>query len=302
MQIHRLFEMTYLLMERGSMTAGELAKRFEVSTRTIYRDVGVLSEAGIPVYTDKGKGGGIRILPDFVLDKSLLSVREQEQILSSLESLDAVGGAEVKGILEKLGALFGKTRASFLEVDFSNWEKDGAQKEAFSLLKDAVLSRREILFDYYGMNGETRKRRVQPVKLYFKGQAWYVYAYCLEKEDWRFFKMKRMRDIVVTDRSFDREPVFKKEEENTKPAPVYEKTILSFRKEAGFRVFDDFPPEWVKREEDGSFTVAGEMAVGKWMADFLLSYGELVYIHEPLSLQNQIKERAGKIRAQYEKE
>ena len=105
MQINRLFEIIYLLLEKGSVTAAALAERFEVSVRTIYRDIDLLSGAGIPVYCSRGRGGGVSLLPDFVLDKSLLSEREQDEILFALQSVAAThaGGEEV---LERVNTLF----------------------------------------------------------------------------------------------------------------------------------------------------------------------------------------------------
>ena len=106
MQVNRLFEMLYLLLQKGGMTASALAERFEVSSRTIYRDVETLSAAGIPIYAAKGKGGGIRLLPEFVLNKSLLSENEQNEILFALQSLHAGGAADNRQVLERLSGLF----------------------------------------------------------------------------------------------------------------------------------------------------------------------------------------------------
>ena len=100
MQISRLFEIVYLLLERRSVTARELAERFEVSPRTIYRDVDALAQAGIPVYADRGQGGGIRLMEQFVLNKSLLSVKERRELLASVQGMQAVREEEVQPLLE----------------------------------------------------------------------------------------------------------------------------------------------------------------------------------------------------------
>jgi predicted DNA-binding transcriptional regulator YafY len=123
MQTQRLFEMTYLLLSRRSMTAKELAERFEVSERTVYRDVDALSAAGIPVYAAQGKGGGIRLLENFVLDRSVLSEAEQREILSALRGLAAVHMPDMdRTILEKLGGIFRKETVNWVDIDFSGWE------------------------------------------------------------------------------------------------------------------------------------------------------------------------------------
>ena len=106
MQINRLFEIVYILLDKKTVTARELSEHFEVSKRTIYRDIEILSQAGIPIYTTKGKGGGISVLPEFVLNKSILSDREQNEILSALQSLNALNGSTADPVLNKLATLF----------------------------------------------------------------------------------------------------------------------------------------------------------------------------------------------------
>ena len=117
----RLFELLYLLVERRALTAGELAERFEVSERTIYRDVDALSAAGVPVYTQRGQGGGIRLMDQFVLDRCLLSPREQDEVLFALRALLSTGGLEGAEALERLSALFRREAEGWVEVDFTDW-------------------------------------------------------------------------------------------------------------------------------------------------------------------------------------
>jgi predicted DNA-binding transcriptional regulator YafY len=121
MKLNRLFEIIYILLQKRSVSAKELSDHLGVSVRTIYRDIDVLSLAGIPVYTEQGKGGGISILPDFVLNKSLLSEQDQSEILTALQGLSNVKTAETDRVLEKLSAIFNKTAVHWLEVDFSDW-------------------------------------------------------------------------------------------------------------------------------------------------------------------------------------
>ncbi|MDP2844186.1 MAG: HTH domain-containing protein, partial [Acetobacterium sp.] len=108
MQINRLLEMVYILFEKKKVTARELADYFEVSQRTIYRDVEALSAAGVPVYAEKGKGGGIRLLDNYVIKKSLLSEKEQTNLLASLQGMNVLNGPEVDPVLRKLATLFEK--------------------------------------------------------------------------------------------------------------------------------------------------------------------------------------------------
>ena len=139
MQINRLFEIIYILLEKKTITAKELAEYFGVSIRTIYRDVDVLSTAKIPVYMNKGKGGGIRLLEDFVLDKSILTDEEQNQILFALQGMQQMRVSGEKDILEKMSMLFQKNKANWIEVDLSNWSNVEGQDKTFELIRKAVL-------------------------------------------------------------------------------------------------------------------------------------------------------------------
>ncbi len=145
MQIHRLFEMVYILLDKKKITAGELAEHFGVSRRTICRDIDTLSTAGIPVYTEKGKGGGISLLPNFILNKSILSEGEQNEILSALYGLSSIKTDETNLILQKLSTIFSKTATNWMDVDFSGWSHEN---DFFNDFKTAILERRIIEFDY----------------------------------------------------------------------------------------------------------------------------------------------------------
>ena len=161
MQTTRLFEIIYTLLNKQTTTAKELAEHFGVSQRTIYRDVDILSLAGIPIYTEKGKGGGIRLLPDYVLNKSLLSEKEQDEILSALQGLSSVKTAETDQVLKKLSTIFNKSTVRWLEVDFTDWGFHNS--DAFYKFKTAILERRIAEFDYYSTFGEKTLRRVEPI-------------------------------------------------------------------------------------------------------------------------------------------
>ena len=145
MKNSRLFQILYILVEKRSATAGELARRLEVSERTIYRDIDALSAAGIPLYAQKGQGGGIRLMDQFVLDKTLLSREQQDEILFSLQAILATGGAGQRDTLTQLSALFHREGGGWLEVDFTDWGSGAVERENFSLVKRAILERRQCL-------------------------------------------------------------------------------------------------------------------------------------------------------------
>lgn len=201
--INRLLGIIYILLNKGTVTAGELAERFEVSVRTVYRDVENLSMAGIPVYARKGKGGGISLTERFVLDKLLISGEEQVRILAALASLEETGAGDEGQILCKLGDFFKTEPVNWVSIDFSDWS--GRRQEMFGQIKEAILNRQVMEFDYYGQSGEMSSRTVEPVQLLFKDYTWYVRAFCRVRGAMRLFKVMRMKRVRVLDEVFERD-------------------------------------------------------------------------------------------------
>ncbi len=298
MQIDRLFEMTYLLCARGSATAAELAERFEVSPRTIYRDVEVLSRAGIPVYAAKGKGGGIRLLPEFMLSRSLFSRQEQDQLMAGLESLRATGAVQTGPVLDKLAALFGHAREPWLEVDFSPWGSGPQEKALFALLREAIITQQTVSFSYYNSRGQTDQRQVEPLKLIFKGRGWYLWAFCQKRQDYRLFKLGRMRNIQTTGERFERGvPAGGAQEQQ--PIPMVRMT-LHVAAACAYRVYDEFPDEQVEPQPDGSYVVHAELPDDDWTQGYLLSFGDHVQVMEPPALRQRMADLLARMCSQYD--
>ena len=157
----RLFRIVYVLLERDNVTAKELAEQFEVSVRTIYRDVDRLSSAGIPIYTMQGRDGGIRLTEDFVLNSSLLNQSEKEQLLVALQGLGVTGLLHENELLTKLSALF--------KLNQPSWSNSKKYEELFQNLKNAIISKQVISFSYVSNKEECTQRQVKPVRLLFKG-------------------------------------------------------------------------------------------------------------------------------------
>jgi len=295
MQIHRLFEIVYILMDRKSVTAQELATHFEVSKRTILRDAETLSVAGIPIYTSKGKGGGISILDNFVLNKATINEEEQIQILTSLQSLAVTEQIDTSGIIAKLGTLFAKADTKWLEVDFSRWGKDEADKEKFEMLKQAIIKKKEIAFVYIGMSGNSGKRKVYPLKLVFKSKEWYVQAFCLKRNDYRTFKINRMQEIKSTGKEFSGQEFIPPPIDN---ADVVAKLIhleLQFSAETAYRIYDEFDATEIKKNKDGTFMVTVDLPEDGWLYGFLLSFGGNVKIIAPRRVKEELTKEIRKM-------
>ena len=299
MQVNRLFEIIYILLEKKIVTAKELAERFEVSQRTIYRDIEALSIAGIPVYMSKGKGGGISILPDFILNKALLTEEEKSEILSSMQAVTAVrlNDEDGKKVLRKLNNMLGENDTDWIEVDFSNWGNAEREKETFNSIKFAILNKRVVNFDYASGKGENINRNVYPLKLYFKGQSWYAYGYCKIRSDYRFFKLRRIKNLCISREIFsikapknimNEESIFKDEFINLK---------LKLSSKMAYRVYDEF--ENFQQLDDGSFIATIEYPKGEWLFNYISSFGEECEVLEPQQVREEIKNKFEKMLSNY---
>lgn len=281
MKNSRLFEILYLLVEKRAVTAGELARRLEVSERTIYRDVDALSAAGIPVFTQQGQGGGIRLMDQFVLDRALLSQAQQDEILFALQAILATGGAAEGETLARLTALFRREGGDWLEVDFTDWGGGAAERENFALVKGAVLARRPLSFTYYSSAGEKSRRTVEPARLVFKGGCWYLSAFCRARRDWRVFRLARMEDLSPEEGTC---PPRRPPERLESPLPDGYREVdlrLRFAPSAAWRVRDYFHPSQITPEPDGHLLVRCRFPEDQWLRSFLLSFGSQMEVLSP---------------------
>ena len=285
----RLFKILYHLLDKGRATAPELAAKFEVSQRTIYRDIDALSSAGIPVYTEPGRNGGICLLDDFILDRAVLTEKEKQEILTSLQGILATGYAAGEEMLTKLAALFHVDTENWLEVDFSRWGDFAFDNTKFETLKTAVIQHREIKFIYAGTNGTSSQRTVCPLKLLYKSKGWYLKAFCLTKQDFRIFKLNRISDLELLTQTFVPKPY--PEPEETSP-PACQRIVLSFTREIAYRVYDEFDTAQITCQDNGSLTASAEMPVDAWLIGYLLSFGTQVEILEPQYLKEIVAEQA----------
>ena len=284
--VARQFQMVYLLLEKGRMTAGALAERLEVSQRTVLRDVDALSAAGVPVYTTQGSGGGVALLDGYVLDRAAFSEEEQRQLLLALRSLPAQEGEQA---LTKLSALFRRGREDWLQVNLSRWGAGEADSEKFKLLKEAVLERQTLAFDYAGSYGGTRARKVLPARLVFKGQGWYLQAFDLEREDYRTFRLSRILSPTFAGEVFHRRLDPPDIEFSGEIPPLFRvEARLRFAPYMAYRVYDEFDQSCVARQEDGSLLVESVFPEDQWLYGYLLSFGAGVEVLSPDTLRRRL--------------
>lgn len=292
MKNDRLFQIVYLLLDKGTLTAPELARALEVSVRTIYRDVEALSIAGVPVYASQGKNGGISLLPNYAFDKALLSDEEQNQILYAIQSLRAAE-QPVDALLRKLGGLFQKENANWIEVDFSRWGMGRTDTQKFERLKAALIGRRALEIVYCSSSGETNRREILPLKLVFKDKSWYLQAYCRMANDFRVFKVNRIVELTVLDERFSSLP--------DAPPPlepsgsiemINSRVLLRFSPAVAFRVYDEFDRASIQPQPDKSLLVTAYFPQDSWVVGYLHSFGTDVSILEPTELRRFVADYA----------
>lgn len=294
MKENRYFQMIYLLLDKGQMIAPELADYFEVSIRTIYRDIDILSSAGIPIYATQGKGGGIAIQDSYVLKKLLLSEQEQKQILMALQGIRVLEDEQINMLLSKLSGVFQRQQGNWLEIDFSTWTKSGAGKHNFQLLQSAIWKSRIVSFSYYSGKGEQTKRIIEPHKLVFKTSDWYLYGYCTLRKDFRFFKLTRIRDLKLQDAEFMRETpehIFERSDEfEMKTVQV----TLLFDAGMSHEVYEKFDEE-VSEQEDGSLLVTTILPDNELLYSYVLSCRERVEVLSPPYVRDNVRKRVRKM-------
>lgn len=296
MQESRLFKIIYHLLDKGQATASELAEKFEVSIRTIYRDIDALSGAGIPVYAEAGRNGGIHLMNDFVLNKAVFSDEEKQEILTALQSIDFATKMSNHQTVEKLSAMFNIRSENWLEVDFSRWGNRGTDNEKFELLKSAIIHQRCIKITYANSSGTISERIVQPLRMSYKAMSWYLKAYCTKKQAYRVFKLTRIIDLEMLTDVFCKSSFPESDESQEQ---IYNKIVLCFPKSMSYRVYDEFDRTQVCKKENGDLIVSVEMPEDEWLIGYLLSFGTQVDIIEPAYLKGIVAKQAKKIYEKY---
>lgn len=296
MQESRLFKILYYLLSQGHATAPELAEKLEVSVRTIYRDIDALSGAGIPLFTETGRNGGIYLMDNFTLDRVILSKEEKQEVLTALQSIHAAPDMEYSPVLSKLSALFQMQSDTWLEVDYTRWGDKQSDKIKFDSLKSAILQRRCVKISYTSSYAQTTERIIHPLKLLYKGRAWYLKAFCTSRQQFRLFRLNRILDLEVLYKNF---PCcsFPGTDESS-PSEYEQQVTLCFPQKMAYRVYDEFAPEQISLQEDGTLLASAKMPVDNWLIGFLLSFGPNVTVLSPADLKKDLAEQA---RLTYEK-
>lgn len=289
MKIDRLIGILSVLLQEEIITAPELADKFEVSRRTINRDIEDLCKAGIPITTTQGSGGGIRIMDGYRMDRTLLTSKDMQMILAGLRSLDSVSGSHYYGqLMEKIKAGssdFVSGRDSIL-IDLSSWYKDTLAPK-IELIQNAVEERNLLTFQYYAPKGNS-KRSIEPYYLVFKWSSWYVWGWCTEKKDFRLFKLNRMDALLKEYATFiPREvPMPNLSDEKIFPGGIKVKAL--FTRDSQWRLVEEFGIHCFTENEDGTLLFTADYTEKENLLSWLLTFGDKVKVLEPAWVQEEL--------------
>lgn len=305
MKIDRLVSILVVLLRRERVQARELAEMFDVSVRTILRDIDAINLAGIPIVTFQGANGGIAIAEGYRLDKSVLSADDMAAIIATLKGVSGtIPDHRYHVLMEKLknplstaqlDQLDQKTRQ--MVIDLSPWGENAALKEKTLLIRQAIETHHEIEFAYIDAETRKSKRRVEPYSLILKGQNWYLYAWCLLRKDFRLFKLNRIRELLLTEQSYESREVpngdFPWEGEWQNSYGLLALDLL-FAPEMESIIEEYFDAEMVI-QEDGRIMISICMPENNWMYGWLLSFGSMLEVVNPPHIRKQLADMAQEI-------
>lgn len=290
MRIDRLIGILSILLQKEKVTAPELADHFEVSRRTINRDIEELCKAGIPVVTTQGTGGGISIIEGYKIDRTLFTNKEVQDILAGLRSLDSVHGTNrYIQLMEKLSAGSSDFMAGNQSVliDLSSWYKN-ALAYKIEIIRSAIEHKTELSFSYYSPRGES-KRQIEPYYLIFQWANWYVWGWCRMREDFRLFKLNRMEEIASTENTFEERACPLPDLRDTKVFPGEIAVKALFKPEYKWKLIEEYGPQCYTVQEDGRLLFWTNCNNKDYLIDWLLSFRDGVELIEPEEIRTELK-------------
>ena len=293
MKIDRLIGILSVLLQEEKTTAPELAERFEVSRRTINRDIEDLCKAGIPIRTTQGTGGGISIMDGYRMDRTILTSKDMQMILAGLRSLDSVSGSGYYGrLMEKIQAgssEFIVGRDSIL-IDLSSWYRETLAPK-IETIQDAIGDRRSIRFLYYAPSGESR-RTVEPYYLVFRWSSWYLWAWCTDRKDYRLFKLNRMDQVTETDQEFicREAPMPDLSTEKIFPGGIKVKAL--FTQDMKWRLVEEFGPQCFTETGDGKLLFTADYTDMENLVTWFMTFGAKAEVLEPAEARDIIRRNA----------
>lgn len=300
MKIDRLVGIVMILLQQDKVTAPELAKRFEVSARTINRDIESLCQAGIPLVTTQGYGGGISIAEGYKVDKSLFTEEELQTLLTGLGGMDSVSNtSHTATLLEKLSSR--EKQIQFEDttiIDLASYYK-GSLSEKLALIKKSIAAKRLLSFQYYSPKGESR-RTIEPYRIAFKWSSWYVFGYCLERQAFRLFKLNRLWDLAQEEAVFEERDLPEEEldfDKYFKEGGIHLKALFAASEK--YHLIECYGPGCFQETEEG-LLFERDFANYEHLREWIFSFGARVKVLEPERLVADCVSEARKLLEMYE--
>ncbi|WP_413381347.1 helix-turn-helix transcriptional regulator [Alkalihalobacillus sp. 1P02AB] len=299
MKLIRLLGITVELLTNKRVNATELADKFEVSIRTIYRDIELINQSGIPVASFSGTEGGFEIMEGFFLTKQHFNLEEFMLIYQLLSGVQgAVGGEKFRTLMNKLSSI----QPSLLQGELKNniqFDLSATEEEKKLVLPivEAIDDTKRISFSYIDASANITKRKIEPLQLIWEKGVWYVKAFCIMRKEERYFRLSRISNLAITDeksRHFSRKPIVDKQLDDGF------RVHLHFRLSAQPRVFEQFPGQCVKKEDH--IEVKTTFYSIHYALSILLSYGSNVRVLSPINLKEALINELQKIQQLYRKE
>lgn len=290
MKIDRLIGILSILLQKDTVTAPYLAEQFEVSRRTISRDIENLCQAGIPIITRQGINGGISIMENYRMERTLLTNREMQDILAGLRSLDSINGTNRYGqLMEKLsvGSSDFMTGNQSILIDLSSWYKDSLAPK-IELIRSAIDNCRKLEFLYYAPGGESR-RKIEPYYLIFRWSSWYVWGWCENRKDFRLFKLNRMDRLLLSDNTFPKRSVPLPDLNGERIFPGGIRVKALFDAGCKWRLVEEFGTECYKEQEDGKLLFHADYTHKENLVTWLLTFRDQVELLEPEEVREELR-------------
>jgi len=293
MKIDRLIGILSILLQEEKTTAPELAEKFEVSRRTISRDIEDLCKAGIPIRTVQGIGGGISIMDGYRMDRTILTSKDMQMILAGLRSLDSVSKSSYYStLMEKIRAgssKFISGRDSVL-IDLSSWYRDSLTPK-IETIQDAIEDRHLVSFRYYSPSGES-KRTAEPYFLVFRWSSWYLWGWCTDRKDYRLFKLNRMDEVKETSDTFlcRNAPMPDLSAEKIFPGGIRVKALFS--NDMKWRLIEEFGPHCFTETKDGRLLFTADYTDMENLVTWLMTFGAKAEVLEPEEARDILRKNA----------
>jgi predicted DNA-binding transcriptional regulator YafY len=308
MRIDRMLTIIVMLLNRDRITARELADKFEISVRTVYRDIEAINLAGIPVISFSGNDGGFGIMKNYKIDRQLLTLSDMFTILSALKGVSTgLKDIELESAIEKIRSLVPKEKSGEMDIHFERlaidlmpWGISHKHKTLFKTIQNSINENLLLKIKYSNIKSENSERIIEPMTLIMLGYTWYLFAFCRMREKFRIFRLSRIKKVVILQQNFSRkEASYKDYMGPDMDDQAMVQLVLRFFSAVRARVEDYFDEEQIDTQKNGDMIVKVSYPEDEWVYSNILSYGEFVEVLEPAHIRKIIQEKAKKILGQY---